>query len=135
MDFNTPFWMLEGPMGPSVKKRLTRTRRHDIPVTEEHLADMREKLENEFQVMRCLATPYLTKQQEAIWHRNHGTPDENKQKEQVEFEQTRMPGRAKTITGNEKVDRIRGNIGNLLHQHRTVEDQLFYLIKDKRFDG
>jgi len=135
MDFQVPFFMLEGPRGPSAKKRLNRTRRNDIPVTEEHLADMRAKLENEFQVMRCLATPYLTKEQEEVWHRNHGHPEELKQKAIEEFEQTRMPGRAKTITGNLKRDRIRGNIGNMLHRHRTIEEQLDYLIRDKRFDG
>lgn len=74
-------------------------------------------------------------EQEAVWNRNHGHPEEVRQKAMDEFEQTRMPGRAKTITGNTKMDRIRGNIGNLLHQHRTVEEQLAYLIKDRRFDG
>lgn len=65
----------------------------------------------------------------------YGTPTEQREKELLEMEQRRMPGKPKKrIVGSGKVLKARANVGNLLHEHRTIESSLKELIVRQRWD-
>lgn len=65
----------------------------------------------------------------------YGTAAEQRDKEHLESEQRRMPGKPKRkIVGTGKVLRTRANVGNLLHEHRTIENSLKELIIRQRWD-
>lgn len=67
--------------------------------------------------------------------KKYGTSAEQREKELLEMEQRRMPGQPKKkIVGSDKVLKARANVGNLLHEHRTVESSLKELILRQRLD-
>lgn len=67
--------------------------------------------------------------------KKYGTSAEQRAKELLETKQRRMPGEPKKrIVGSGKVLKARANVGNLLHEHRTIENSLKELIIRQRWD-
>lgn len=84
--------------------------------------------------MQYLASPYLTKEKEAVYIHKFGTHEDRVNRLAEEEKQRSMPGEAKYITEHGKSAQIYGNYGNLLHKHRTVEDSMTELIRRERWD-
>uniref|UniRef100_A0A914WH13 Uncharacterized protein n=1 Tax=Plectus sambesii TaxID=2011161 RepID=A0A914WH13_9BILA len=122
-----------GYRGPLLSKKKA-TGKPDYPVSQARLARLRTALEREYQVMRCLATPYVTREQEDPYLTKFGTPEEQLAKKVAEKQQQQMPNKPKVVTDRTSYDKWRGNIGNLLHSHRTVEDSMKHLIRRTRYD-
>uniref|UniRef100_A0A5S6QJ22 Uncharacterized protein n=1 Tax=Trichuris muris TaxID=70415 RepID=A0A5S6QJ22_TRIMR len=127
------FWQVEKTPGPSRSKQ-TGKRKVIVPVRPNHLRLLQTQLTVENNVMRCLASPYLTKEQEQFWQKSHGTAEEEKAKARIEEEEARMPGKPKFVVGITRVDEVRGNIGNLLHSPRTLEQHFAHLTQENQFE-
>uniref|UniRef100_A0A1I7ZRP5 Transposase n=1 Tax=Steinernema glaseri TaxID=37863 RepID=A0A1I7ZRP5_9BILA len=130
--WNRRVWEI-GYRGPPLPQRKATGRPHK-PVTTAKVAELRENFEREYNVMRCLATPYFTKEQEAAYWAKHGSVDAQNEAKKLEAQQRRMPGEVKRETEFKKADRRVANIGNSLHKHRTIEDSLGELIRRNRWD-
>ena len=78
-----------------------------------------------FLVFQEKEAPYITV---------HGTFDQQFEAAALEAEQKMMPDEPKRVTGYKTFDRLKGNIGNMLHSHRTVEDSMKELIRRQRWD-
>jgi hypothetical protein len=63
----------------------------------------------------------------------HGTPEQQELTAFEASERRRMPGKPKDVERVERT-RINGNVGNLLHADRTVEQQYAYVARHTRFD-
>jgi len=121
-----------GYRGPLLSKK-TATK-PDYPVSQARVARLKVAFEREYQVMRCLATPYCTRAQEEPYLAKYGSPEEQLAKKVAEEQQLKMPNKPKVVTGRTDYDKWRGNIGNLLHKDRTVEDSMQHLIRRTRYD-
>ncbi|VDK87077.1 unnamed protein product [Litomosoides sigmodontis] len=107
----------------------------DYPISSNAIRQLQDKLKLEYEVMKCLATPYLNKEMEYEYVKKYGTSAEQRAKELLETKQRRMPGEPKKrIVGSGKVLKARANVGNLLHEHRTIENTLKELIIRQRWD-
>jgi hypothetical protein len=109
---------------------------------------MRTAYRREFEVMRCLSSPYFTKvlyilsifidlclqEVERPYLEHYGSLAEQRARDKSLADCRRMPGEVKKITGMKAVDRKAGNIGNLLHRPITVEDSMSELIGRNRYD-
>ncbi|KRY75076.1 putative ribosomal RNA methyltransferase 2, partial [Trichinella pseudospiralis] len=121
------FWQVVKSPGSSKSKQSGKRKIHHV-VRLRHINTLKTQLDAEYEVMKCLASPYLSKEEEEAWHLEYGTADQQRAKLQEEEKQKRMPGVAKRVTGVVKADRMKGNIGNLLHSPRTVEHHLHHII-------
>ncbi len=72
--------------------------------------------------------------QESHWIKKHGTPEEQSKRRKEIKDQERMPGTAKIVTHRPNYDRIRGNIGNLLHKPWTIEDHMHSLLNQYPYE-
>ncbi|KAL1285611.1 Uncharacterized protein TPS_06261 [Trichinella pseudospiralis] len=127
------FWQVVKSPGSSKSKQSGKRKIHHV-VRLRHINTLKTQLDAEYEVMKCLASPYLSKEEEEAWHLEYGTADQQRAKLQEEEKQKRMPGVAKRVTGVVKADRMKGNIGNLLHSPRTVEHHLHHIISLDRFE-
>ncbi|KRY29399.1 Lysosomal Pro-X carboxypeptidase [Trichinella spiralis] len=127
------FWQVVKSPGSSKSKQFGKRKIHHT-VRLRHINTLKVQLDAEYEVMKCLASPYLSKEEEEAWHLEYGTTDQQRAKFEEEEKQKRMPGVAKRVTGVVKVDRMKGNIGNLLHSPRTVEHHLHHLTSLDRFE-
>ncbi|KAK0418030.1 hypothetical protein QR680_013337 [Steinernema hermaphroditum] len=130
--WNRRVWEI-GYRGPHLPQRKATGRPH-YPVTSNRVAELRERFEREYNVMRCLATPYFTKDQEAAYWDKYTSVDAQNETKKLETQQRRMPGEVKRESEFKKADRRVANIGNSLHKHRTIEDSLGELIRRNRWD-
>uniref|UniRef100_A0A915Q0W4 Uncharacterized protein n=1 Tax=Setaria digitata TaxID=48799 RepID=A0A915Q0W4_9BILA len=132
-EWNRRVWEI-GYRGPPLPK-LKILGRPDYPISNNAVRQLQDKMKMEYQVMRHLATPYITKEMEQEYIKKYGTSTEQLEKELLEVEQRRMPGKPKKrIVGSGKVLKARANVGNLLHEHRTIENSLQELIIRQRWD-
>ncbi|VDN23237.1 unnamed protein product [Gongylonema pulchrum] len=132
-EWNRRVWEI-GYRGPPLPK-LKIMGRPDWPISNNAIKQTQEKFMREYEVMKCLATPYLSKEMESDYVAKYGTSAEQRERQAQELEQRRMPGKPKRrIVGTGKVLRARANVGNLLHEHRTIESTLKELIVRQRWD-
>uniref|UniRef100_A0A915KD70 Uncharacterized protein n=1 Tax=Romanomermis culicivorax TaxID=13658 RepID=A0A915KD70_ROMCU len=75
--------------------------------------------------------PLTSPAQEEVYHRKYGTPEQQSFEKFQIAEYERMPNKPKVVSGNYKYDKLRGNIGNLLHEPQTV-DRLFDRLSSQR---
>ncbi|VDM99523.1 unnamed protein product [Thelazia callipaeda] len=123
-----------GYRGPPLPK-LKIKGKPDYPIGSNAIIHLQNRLKLEYQVMKCLATPYITKDMEVEYIKKYGTSEQQREQELLKIEQSRMPGKPKRrIVGSGKVLRARANVGNLLHEHRTIESSLQELIVRQRWD-
>uniref|UniRef100_A0A0M3IA52 Pkinase_fungal domain-containing protein n=1 Tax=Ascaris lumbricoides TaxID=6252 RepID=A0A0M3IA52_ASCLU len=111
-----------------------RTGRPDYPISGNRIIQLRERFAREWEVMKCLATPFLSKEQEAPYIRLHGSPAQQREADELRLQQAAMPGGPKKIKMHKSGKQPQANVGNLLHAHRTVEDSLHELIRRQRWD-
>jgi len=115
------------------------------PVSANSIALYRRRLDREWRLMTCLATPYISRDTERAYIETHGTLFEQTLAKFAHDEHTRMPGKPKDVkvrgVGGRPHDeqdaegeRRKGNVGNLLHTDRTVEEQLKRIVTHTRFD-
>ncbi|MFH4976595.1 hypothetical protein AB6A40_003304 [Gnathostoma spinigerum] len=130
--WNRRVWEI-GYRGPLLPQRKA-TGRPDLPVTDNQVLLLRERLSREYDVMKYLASPYFTKTEEAEYITLKGSPSEQRAAELQIQELRRMPGKPKRITSSKATDRRVANVGNLLHNHRAVEDSMRELIRRYRWD-
>ncbi|CAJ0942055.1 unnamed protein product, partial [Mesorhabditis belari] len=111
------------------------TGRPDYPVTESRKNLLRERLNREWEVMRQLTRPYVTKEAELAYFqsKNVSSLEEQRTKEANLIEARRMPGKVKRTIGSKNEVRRRANVGNLLHEHSTVEQALASLNSRSRW--
>ncbi|KAK0418031.1 hypothetical protein QR680_013337 [Steinernema hermaphroditum] len=88
--WNRRVWEI-GYRGPHLPQRKATGRPH-YPVTSNRVAELRERFEREYNVMRCLATPYFTKDQEAAYWDKYTSVDAQNETKKLETQQRRMPG-------------------------------------------
>ena len=119
--------------GRSLRK-LRATKRPDVPVGIATARELRERLDREVAVMRCLATPFLTEQQEAPWLEKHGDLLEQAKRDQERAEFTRMPGKEKVVTGRPLYVALRGNVGNGLHRTRHIQSDIGYFLRSNKWE-
>ncbi|VDM22202.1 unnamed protein product [Wuchereria bancrofti] len=132
-EWNRRVWEV-GYRGPPLPK-LKIKGRPDYPISGNAIRQLQDKMKIEYEVMKCLATPYLNKEMEHEYIKKYGTCAEQREKEFLEMEQRRMPGKPKKrIVGSGEVLKAKANIGNLLHEHRTIESSLKELIVRQRWD-
>uniref|UniRef100_A0A0R3S574 39S ribosomal protein L59, mitochondrial n=1 Tax=Elaeophora elaphi TaxID=1147741 RepID=A0A0R3S574_9BILA len=132
-EWNRRVWEI-GYRGPPLPKQKIKGK-PDYPISGNAIRQLQDKMKLEYEVMKCLATPYLNKEMEDEYIKKYGTPTEEQEKELLEMEQRRMPGKPKKrIVGSGKVLKARANVGNLLHEHRTIESSLKELIVRQRWD-
>uniref|UniRef100_A0A914ZP98 Uncharacterized protein n=1 Tax=Parascaris univalens TaxID=6257 RepID=A0A914ZP98_PARUN len=122
-----------GYRGPPLPQRKA-TGRPDYPVSGNRIILLRERFAREWEVMKCLATPFLSKEQEAPYIRLHGSPAQQRETDELRLRQAAMPGEPKKIKMHKSGKQPQANVGNLLHAHRTVEDSLHELIRRQRWD-
>ncbi|VDM40368.1 unnamed protein product [Toxocara canis] len=122
-----------GYRGPPLAQRKA-TGRPDYPVSGNQILLLRERFEREWEVMKCLATPYISKEQEEPYIRLHGCPADEREQNALRKEQSTMPGEPKQIAMHKGGRQRAANVGNLLHSHRTVEDSLYEVIRRQRWD-
>ncbi|CAI5445386.1 unnamed protein product [Caenorhabditis angaria] len=132
--WNRKLWEVgyRGPVLPQQKA----TGRPDYPISPDRVNTLRERLARENVVMNLLTKPYTTQDAEVTFLATKGVNslEELRNVEFAENEARRMPGKEKRTDGSKAVIRRRGNIGNLLHTHSTVEDSLAALANRKRWD-
>ena len=104
------------------------------PLSQNAIEAARARLYREWNVMQWLANPYLNAEQEAAYLERYGDVLEQNRREVVEAHQRKMPNKPKVTKVNGEVDKKRANVGNMLHSHRTVEDQMKELIRRSRWD-
>uniref|UniRef100_A0A914GVJ6 Uncharacterized protein n=1 Tax=Globodera rostochiensis TaxID=31243 RepID=A0A914GVJ6_GLORO len=120
-----------GPPLPIVK----RTGRPPRVVTDDDVSEVRGALMREWNVMQWLANPYLNAEKEAPFLARHGDVVDEWERHTVEAKQRKMPSKPKIynkVTG--ELEKRRGNVGNLLHAHRTVEGDMKALLRRNRWD-
>uniref|UniRef100_F1LEL8 Uncharacterized protein n=1 Tax=Ascaris suum TaxID=6253 RepID=F1LEL8_ASCSU len=122
-----------GYRGPPLSQRKA-TGRPDYPISGNRIIQLRERFAREWEVMKCLATPFLSKEQEAPYIRLHGSPAQQREADELRLQQAAMPGGPKKIKMHKSGKQPQANVGNLLHAHRTVEDSLHELIRRQRWD-
>ncbi|KAI6174939.1 hypothetical protein M3Y97_00976800 [Aphelenchoides bicaudatus] len=77
-------------------------------VNDARVKQLRDRFEREYQVMRWLCTPYLTKETEKEYIEKHGTFLEQKRRERHNSTFAKMPGDAKKLnTHGDALPRIR----------------------------
>ncbi|TKR67978.1 hypothetical protein L596_024039 [Steinernema carpocapsae] len=130
--WNRRVWEI-GYRGPPLPQRKATGRPH-YPVTTPRVNELRERFQREYNVMKCLATPYFTKEQETAYWQKHKSVDDQKEAKKLEERQRTMPGEVKRESEFKKMDRRYANVGNSLHKHRTIEDSLSELIRRNRWD-
>ncbi|VDD92083.1 unnamed protein product [Enterobius vermicularis] len=131
-EWNRKVWEI-GYRGPPLPK-LKQTGRPPGVVTDDAIRLLQERFQREYEVMRCLATPYLTKEREAPYLAAYGDFNQQLQNAKQEQEYRSMPGEPKKVTGYKRIDRRYANVGNLLHVDRTIEDSLKHIIEGQRWD-
>lgn len=132
-EWNRRVWEI-GYRGPPIPK-LKIKGKPDLPIHNNAIRQLQERMSREYEVMKCLATPYIKKEMEQKYIEKYGTAVEQREKELQETKQRSMPGKSKKrIVGSGAVLRARANVGNLLHEHRTIENSLQELIVRQRWD-
>ena len=89
----------------------------------------------EWNVMQWLANPYLNAERERPYIEQYGDVVDQWKQSQIEAKQRKMPNKPKIFKvydGN--LEKRRANVGNMLHSHRTVEEQMKDLIRLTRWD-
>ncbi|KAL3117747.1 hypothetical protein niasHT_000923 [Heterodera trifolii] len=124
----------KGYSGPPLPK-IKRTGKPPVPVTNEAVNEVRTALMREWNVMQWLANPYLNAEKEAPYLERYGNINDEWTQRAVEAKHRKMPSKPKIrqIASGE-VEKRRANVGNLLHAHRTVEDELKNLERRNRWD-
>uniref|UniRef100_A0A8R1HTJ8 Uncharacterized protein n=1 Tax=Caenorhabditis japonica TaxID=281687 RepID=A0A8R1HTJ8_CAEJA len=113
------------------------TGRPDYPVSADRVNLLRERLAREQVVMNLLTRPYSTAEAEQVYlsaEKKVSSLEELRKSEFEQLEARRMPGKPKNTDGSKAVVKKRGNVGNSLHTHQTVEDSLAELAARKRWD-
>ncbi|GMT18838.1 hypothetical protein PFISCL1PPCAC_10135 [Pristionchus fissidentatus] len=130
--WNRRVWEIgyKGPLMPQQKA----TGRPDYPVSGNMVALTRERMAREFGVMKMLAQPYVEESAEQHYLEAKGVESLQQLRlvEEKKIKDQSMPSKPKSMspTGLKR----RGNVGTLLHSHRTIEDSLGYLINRNRWD-
>ncbi|CAJ0600481.1 unnamed protein product [Cylicocyclus nassatus] len=132
--WNRRVWEIGYSGSPLPKKKATG--RPDYPVSPAQVAVLRERFDREWNVMKLLCRPNITANVEADYFVSKGVSGhaEIRNEVQAKLDSERMPGKVKRTKGSKHSVRRRGNIGNLLHTHRTVEESLAELIVRNRWD-
>uniref|UniRef100_A0A0N5AIX4 Uncharacterized protein n=1 Tax=Syphacia muris TaxID=451379 RepID=A0A0N5AIX4_9BILA len=134
-NLNAKFWDRRiweiGYRGPQLPQKKS-TGRPDFPISDNAIRLLQQRLALEYEVMKALATPYLTKVTESAYIAKYGNFEEQLAHKKEMADYKRMPGEAKKVTGYKCVDRLHANIGNLLHEDRTVESSLERIIVNKK---
>ncbi|KAL3117748.1 hypothetical protein niasHT_000924 [Heterodera trifolii] len=104
-------------------------------MAENAVNEVRTALMREWNVMQWLANPYLNAEKEAPYLERYGNINDEWTQRTVEAKHRKMPNKPKIrqIASGE-VEKRRANVGNLLHAHRTVEDELKNLERRNRWD-
>uniref|UniRef100_A0A1I8BX31 Transposase n=1 Tax=Meloidogyne hapla TaxID=6305 RepID=A0A1I8BX31_MELHA len=114
-----------GYVGPSLPKKQC----------EESVDTTRQHLMREWNVMQWLANPYLNSERERPYIERYGDVVDQWRQSQIEAKQRKMPNKPKIFKVYDgSLEKRRANIGNMLHSHRTVEDQMKDLIRLTRWD-
>lgn len=100
------------------------------------MTELRQRLAREFNVMVLLTRPYISEKVESDYFKsmNVSNLDDMRGRDLSRLEATRMPGKKKRTNGSKYAVRRRANVGNLLHEHNTVEDSLAHLMNRNRWD-
>ncbi|GMR41697.1 hypothetical protein PMAYCL1PPCAC_11892, partial [Pristionchus mayeri] len=120
----------KGPLMPQQKA----TGRPDYAISGNMVALTRERFTREFGVMKMLAQPYIEEPAEQHYLQSKGVQSlkELREMEEQKIKDRTMPSKPKPKSPSGL--KRRGNVGTLLHEHRTVEDSLGYLINRNRWD-
>ncbi|GMS88562.1 hypothetical protein PENTCL1PPCAC_10737 [Pristionchus entomophagus] len=120
----------KGPLMPQQKA----TGRPDYAISGNQVALTRERFAREFGVMKMLAQPYIEESAERRYLESKGvqTLHELREMEQQKIKDQAMPSKPKSMSPSGL--KRRGNVGTLLHTHRTIEDSLGYLANRNRWD-
>ncbi|CAD6187937.1 unnamed protein product [Caenorhabditis auriculariae] len=132
--WNRRVWQI-GYRGPLLAQQKA-TGRPDFPVSAGDVNTLRERFAREMSVMKLLTRPYVTKKVEEDFLLSKGVDSLQGIRDNTfaDLEARRMPGKPKRTDGSKAAVRRRGNVGNLLHEHVTVEDSLAALANRKRWD-
>ncbi|KRX22231.1 Lysosomal Pro-X carboxypeptidase [Trichinella nelsoni] len=71
------FWQVVKSPGSSKSKQFGKRKIHHT-VRLRHINTLKAQLDAEYEVMKCLASPYLSKEEEEAWHLEYGTTDQQR---------------------------------------------------------
>jgi len=104
------------------------------PISQNSTESLRKSLLREWNVMQWLANPYITEEEERPYVMKYGNILDQWAEQKISEKQARMPSKPKKYKIIGGIERKTANVGNLLHRHRTVEEQLSNIILNKRWD-
>ncbi|CAJ0579621.1 unnamed protein product, partial [Mesorhabditis spiculigera] len=137
-NLNRPIWDRRvwevGYRGPTLPFQKA-TGRPDYPVTQARVNLLRERFTREWDTMKLLSVPYCSRRAEQDYMEAHGFSSLNdlRRYESEQLDAERMPGKPKRTEGSKHQVRKRANVGNLLHEHQTVEQALLPLARRSRW--